>query len=222
MCLSLLLYLDSDNDLLLTPDGGVWKTLKINGKKWLLANTTSKVQKFDKAEPSTFVVFNNETVVRNMSLFTPRQIPESPDEESDYDDEDAATEELIVRDILRNLDLLKEQEKLALLGPENDIGMHRLDDSVKVILVDKIKDKDMMQKIEGLEEGEMVLLDHEYGSHNEKISNVHARHQKLETNNSMDKTKSYDVVVRRKPRRRQRVKLQRGYGNKVQKVYITY
>ena len=208
----------------MTPDGGVWKTLKINGKKWLLANTTSrdKVNKFDKVEPSMFVVFDNKTVMQNTSLFAPHQIPESDDEENDYDDEDLDSEELLVRDILNNLQLLKEQEKLALLGAENDLDLKRIDDSVKVILVDKMKDKDMMQKIEGLEEGEMILMDHAYGSHNNHISNVHARHQNLGTKESQSKTKSYDVVVRRKPRRRQRVKIKRGYGNKVQKVYITY
>ena len=87
-------------NLLLTPDGGVWKTLKINGKKWLLANTTSKVEKYNRNEPSMFIVFDNKTVMRNTSLFIPKQqisksdktnkildfsIPES-DDDSNYDD----------------------------------------------------------------------------------------------------------------------------------------
>ena len=233
--------------MLLTPDGGVWKTLKINGKKWLLANTTSEVDEYNRNEPSMFIVFDNKTVMRNTSLFIPKQqktitpktikkakkinaFPElrilesdggDDDDESDYGD--ISSEELMVREILNNLQLLKEQERLALLGPENDIDLDRLDDSVKIILVDKVKDTDMMKKIKSLEDGEMILMGDDYGSSNDHISNVHARHKnygKIKRQNN--KSKTYNVVVKKKPRRSQRVKLQRGHGNKVQKVYITY
>ena len=232
----------------MTPDGGVWKTLKINGKKWLLANTTSEVEDYNKNEPSMFIVFDNKTVMRNTSLFIPKQqkismpkaikktqkifkkLPEQRILESDGEDNgdesdygDISSEELMVREILNNLQLLKEQEKLALLGPENDIDLDRLDDSVKIVLVDKVKDTDMMRKIKNLEDGEMILMDDDYGSHNDQISNVHARHQKYgKKKRQNNKSKTYNVVVKKKPRRSQRVKLQRGYGNKVQKVYITY
>ena len=57
----------------------------------------------------------------------------------------------------------------------------------------------------------------------DRISNVHARHQKYDKKTRHNsKSKTYNVVVKKKPRRTQRVRLQRGYGNKVQKVYITY
>ena len=228
-------------NLLLTPDGGVWKTLKINGKKWLLANTTSKVEKYNRIEPSMFIVFDNKTVMRNTSLFIPKQqisksdkkqklktidltIPESDD--SDYEDDDASSEELMVREILTNLQLLKEQEKLALLGAENwELGtdnFDRLDNSVEIILVDKVKDKSMMKKIKDLEDGEMILMDDDYGSGNEHNSNVHARHTRYGNKKSKNKPKTYNLVVKKKPRRRQKVKLKRGFGNKVKKVYITY
>merc|ERR1719328_147824 len=227
-------------NLLLTPDGGVWKTLKINGKKWLLANTTSKVDKYNRIEPSMFIVFDNKTVMRNTSLFIPKQklsksdkiqkklqkvdltLLES-DDDSDYED-DASSEELMVREILTNLQLLKEQEKLALLGDENGINFDRLDNSVEIILVDKVKDKDMMKKIKDLEDGEMILMDDDdYGSSNDHSSNVHARHtNKYGNKKRQNKQKSNNVIVKKKPRRRQRVKLKRGFGNKVRKVYITY
>ena len=208
--------------VLIPPHGGVWKTLNINGKKWLLANKTSNVRNYDKDQPSLFFVFDNKTVAENTSLFIPNQIPGINDDEVDYDTEDLASEELLVRDILNNLQLLKEQEKLALLGPENDVDLQRIDDSVRVILVDKVKNKGMMQQIAGLEDGEMILMDDDYGSQNALISNVHARHNKFGAKLNQPRTKTYNVVVRRKPRRTQRVKLQRGHGNKVQKVYITY
>ena len=232
--------------MLLSPDGGVWKTLKINGKKWLLANTTSEVDDYNRNEPSMFIVFDNKTVMRNTSLFIPKQqrisrpkhikkkkkkngllelrILESDGNNNDEDEYgDISSEELMVREILNNLQLLKEQEKLALLGPENDIDLDRLDDSVKIILVDKVKDTDMMKKIKNLEEGEMILMDDDYGSSNDHKSNVHTRHQKYGNKKRQnDKSKTYNVVVKKKPRRRQRVKIRRGYGNKVQKVYITY
>ena len=211
--------------------------MKINGKKWLLANTTSKVEKYDRNEPSMFIVFDNKTVMRNTSLFIPKQqisksdktnkildlsIPES-DDESDYDDEDASSEELMVREILTNLQLLKEQEKLALLGDENGIDLDRLDNSVEIVLVDKVKDKDMMKKIKDLEDGEMILMEDDYGSSNDHSSNVHARHtNKFGNKKRQNKPKTYNIVVKKKPRRRQRVKIKRGFGNKVRKVYITY
>ena len=232
--------------MLLTPDGGVWKTLKINGKKWLLANTTNKVEKLDRVEPSMFIVFDNKTVARNTSLFIPKQKLSKPElrhgdvrnrisvdvgnDLDDYDEEESS-EELMVREILNNLQLLKEQEKLALLGPDiesfgpDDGILNKLDHSVKIVLVDKIKDKEMMTNIKDLEEGEMILMDDDYGSSNDHSSNVHARHQQFEPKKRKvnEQAKTYNVVVKRKPRRRQRVKLQRGgYGNKVQKVYITY
>ena len=220
----------------MTPDGGVWKKLKINGKNWLLANTTSKVDKFNRQEPSMFIVFDNKTVMRNTSLFIPKQqksaaesrllpdlgLLDSDNDLEDDDDIDESSEELMVREILTNLQLLKEQEKLALLGPENDIDLDRLDDSVKIILVDKVKDKEMMKRIKGLEEGKMILMDEDYGQSNDPLSNVHARHQKFGSKKRETKSKTYNVVVKKKPRRSQRVKLQRGFGNKVQKVYITY
>ena len=65
-------------------------------------------------------------------------------------------------------------------------------------------------------------MDDDYGSSNDPLSNVHARHQKFRSKKRETKSKTYNVVVKKKPRRSQRVKLQRGFGNKVQKVYITY
>ena len=188
-----------------------------------------------------FIVFDNKTVMRNTSLFIPKQklsksdkiqkklqkvdltIPES-DDDSDYEDDDASSEELMVREILTNLQLLKEQEKLALLGDENGINFDRLDNSVEIVLVDKVKDKDMMKKIKDLEDGEMILMDDDdYGSSNDHSSNVHARHtNKYGNKKRQNKLKSNNVIVKKKPRRRQRVKLKRGFGNKVRKVYITY
>merc|ERR1712020_203989 len=109
----------------------------------------------------------------------PNQIPGINDDEVDYDTEDLASEELLVREILNNLQLLKEQEKLALLGPEiesfgpDDGILKKLDTSVKIVLVDKIKDKEMMTNIKDLEEGEMILMDDDYGSSNDHSSNVH-------------------------------------------------
>ena len=198
-----------------------------------------------------FIVFDNKTVMRNTSLFIPKQqpskldqkkkllnafekklqkidltIPES-DDDSDYQDDDASSEELMVREILTNLQLLKEQEKLALLGADFDRlnNIDRLDNSVEIVLVDKVKDKNMMKKIKDLEDGEMILMDDDddYGSHNEQNSNVHARHTtRYGSKKNQNKSKTYNVIVKKKPRRRQRVKLKRGFGNKVKKVYITY
>ena len=206
-----------------------------------MANTTSKVDEYNRIEPSMFIVFDNKTVMRNTSLFIPKQqisksdktdrklqkvdlsIPESDD--SDFSDDDASSEELMVREILTNLQLLKEQEKLALLGNENGIDFDRLDNSVEIVLVDKVKDTDMMKKIKDLEDGEMILMEDDYGSNNEQSSNVHARHTNKYGNkkrSNKNKSKTYNLVVKNKPRRRQKVKLKRGFGNKVRKVYITY
>ena len=65
--------------------------------------------------------------------------------------------------------------------------------------------------------------DDDYGSSNDHSSNVHARHtNKFGNKKRQNKPKTYNIVVKKKPRRRQRVKIKRGFGNKVRKVYITY
>ena len=235
------LYLGDGDNVLLTPDGGVWNTLRINGKKWVIANTTNEVSKQSRKRPTMFVVFNNKTVygdtsvtgnpssARTITINIPQQVKIKDINHSNDGVENGADldseEELIVSDILSSLRLLKEQEKLALIGPENHIGLQRIDKSVRVIMVDKMKDKPMMKKLEDLEDAEMVILDDgEWkplftGSKKDRVANSSRKENKSpKQQNTKHKTTRRKV----KRRRRQRVKIKRGYGDKVQSVYIAY
>ena len=192
-----------------------------------------------------FVVFNNKTVYgdtsvtgnpsseRTITINIPQQVKikdindnnEKVENEGDLDSE----EELIVSDILSSLRLLKEQEKLALLGPENHIGLQRIDNSVRVIMVDKMKDKTMMKKLEDLEDAEMIILDDgewkplDTGSEDVlpvySVTNSRRKESKIRNRQN---TKHKTTIRKKKRRRRQRVKIRRGYGDKVQSVYIAY
>lgn len=240
-CSFLRLCLGDGDNVLLTPDGGMWNTLRINGKKWIIANTTNKVSEQSRKRPTMFVVFNNKTVygdtsvtgnpssARTITINIPQQVKIKDINDNNNAVENGADldseEELIVSDILSSLRLLKEQEKLALIGPENNIGLQRIDNSVRVIMVDKMKDKPMMKKLEDLEDAEMIILDDgEWsplftGSENDRVINSsRTENKRRKQKNTKNKTTRRKV----KRRRRQRVKIKRGYGDKVQSVYIAY
>ena len=165
-------------------------------------------------KPSMLIVLNNKTI------YMPRQINNAEFRSDDLienkndninAEEVAAKEELLVRDILTNLELLKEQERLALA---DELDLQELDSSVKVILVDKKKDKEIMDQIKGLEEAEMILMDDE---NNDNTRFSPTRKPKRQKGSRWHNRK------RKRRHRRQRVKLQREEnGDKVQKIYVTY
>ena len=96
-------------------------------------------------------------------------------------------------------------------------------------MVDKMKDKTMMKKLEDLEDAEMIILDDgewkplDTGSEDvlPVYSVTNSRRKESQMRNRQN-TKHKTTIRKKKRRRRQRVKIRRGYGDKVQSVYIAY